>query len=69
MTTLYHPPCSLMTSLNVGVSVEQICFISYLFIPPQGPTFVGTRSGAPEVPELPSALGWGITRLPGPTGI
>jgi hypothetical protein len=25
------------------------------FMSPQGPTFVGTGSGAPEVPELPSA--------------
>jgi hypothetical protein len=29
-----------------------------IIVSPQGPTFVGTRSGAPEVPELPSAWGY-----------
>jgi hypothetical protein len=32
--------------------------------PPQGPTFVGTGSGAPEVPELPSAWGYNWATRP-----
>jgi hypothetical protein len=36
-------------------------------MPPQGPTFVGTGSGAPEVPELPSAQGYNWATWP--TGI
>jgi hypothetical protein len=31
---------------------------------PQGSTFVGTGSGAPEVPELPSALGYSRATRP-----
>jgi hypothetical protein len=32
--------------------------------PPQGPTFVGMRSGAPEVPELPSSWGYNWATWP-----
>jgi hypothetical protein len=35
---------------------------------PQGPTIVGTESGTPEVPELPSARGYSWATLsPGVT--
>jgi hypothetical protein len=32
-------------------------------MPPQGPTIVGTGSGTPEVPELPSARGYSWATL------
>jgi hypothetical protein len=37
---------------------------SIIIIPPQGPTFVGTGIGGPEVPELPSAWGYNWATRP-----
>jgi hypothetical protein len=57
------PP--LKVTCATGVDVSTWC-LSIRILSPQGPTFVGTGSGAPEIPELPSA--WGYTWATWPQG-
>jgi hypothetical protein len=56
----------LLTKLQLSCEIKKILvlvMVSILTISPQGPTIVGTGSGTPEVPELPSARGYSWTTL------
>jgi hypothetical protein len=50
----------LQTTIDTATNIQ----IAKQEEPPQGPTFVGTGSGAPEVPELPSARGYNWATRP-----